>query len=151
MRSKISRVLVSNQEFVCLKHKTLMGIMLVHNQILQKNQKFFKSYGISQQQYNVLRILRGQYPEVVPMQVIRDRMIDKMSDVTRLAERLEANNLIVRKGNDQDKRIIDVQITDKGIEMLREIDKYIHTLWRLNDISDADAQVLCDILEKIIV
>ena len=150
MQSKIARALVSNQEFSSIKHKTLMGLMLVHNQAIEKNQAFFKSYGITQQQYNVLRILRGQFPQCMPMQIIRERMIDKMSDVTRLAERLEKNDLILRNVNPRDKRIIDVKITEKGLDMLKEIDQYIHILWRLNDISDEEAQTFCDILEKIL-
>ena len=77
-------------------------------------------------------------------------MIDKMSDVTRLAERLEKNDLILRNVNPRDKRIIDVKITEKGLDMLKEIDQYIHILWRLNDISDEEAQTFCDILEKIL-
>ncbi len=150
MQSKIARTLVSNQEFSSIKHKTLMGLMLVYNQVLEKNQTFFKSYGITQQQYNVLRILRGQFPQCMPMQIIRERMIDKMSDVTRLAERLEKNDLILRNANIRDKRIIDVKITEKGLDMLKEIDQYINILWRLNDISDEEAQILCNILEKIL-
>ena len=150
MQSKIARTLVSNQEFSSIKLKTLMGLLLVHNQILERNQKFFKSYGITQQQYNFLRILRGQFPLCMPMQIIRERMIDKMSDVTRLAERLEKNDLILRNVNPCDKRIIDVKITEKGLNMLEEIDQYIHILWRLNDITDEEAQTLCDILEKIL-
>lgn len=150
MQSKIARTLVSNQEFSSIKHKTLMGLMLVYNQAVENNQTFFKSYGITQQQYNVLRILRGQFPQCMPMQIIRERMIDKMSDVTRLAERLEKNNLILRKVNPRDKRIVDVQITEKGLDMLKEIDQYIPILWRLNDITDMEAQTLCDILEKIL-
>ena len=150
MQSKIARTLVSNQEFSSIKHKTLMGLMLVYNHVLEKNQTFFKSYGITQQQYNVLRILRGQFPQCMPMQIIRERMIDKMSDVTRLAERLEKNDLILRNANIRDKRIIDVKITEKGLDMLKEIDQYINILWRLNDISDEEAQILCNILEKIL-
>jgi len=91
---------------------------------LQSNQtRMFKKYGLSQQQYNVLRILRGQHPKPVMLTQITERMIDKMSNATRLVEKLKLKDLVTRELNAQSRRQVDINITEKGLALLKQIDE----------------------------
>ena len=78
----------------------------------------FKKHDVTRQQYNVLRILRGQLPGSASVNLIRDRMLDKMSDASRIVERLRIRDFVTREYSENDKRRVDVKITDKGIELL---------------------------------
>jgi hypothetical protein len=77
-------------------HKALLNLIYTHNVLINSSAGFFKSYGITRQQYNVLRILRGQHPAGATIQMIRERMLDKMSDASRIVERLRAKRLASR-------------------------------------------------------
>lgn len=83
----------------------------------------FKPFGISPQQYNVLRILRGAAPKPMMLGDIASRMIDKNSNATRLVEKLRLKNLIKREICDNNRRQVDITITPKGLELLADIDK----------------------------
>ena len=87
--------------------------------------KYFSSYGITQQQYNVLRILRGRFPEAYSTSQIRDRMLDKMSDVSRIVDRLVKKELVVRTTATYDRRLVDVVVSDKGLLLLDKMDETI--------------------------
>ena len=90
---------------------------------LQNDQtRFFKKYGLSMQQYNVLRILRGNHPKPVMLSQITARMIDKMSNATRLVEKLKQKELVTRELNEKSRRQVDICITDKGLKLLAKID-----------------------------
>jgi DNA-binding MarR family transcriptional regulator len=81
----------------------------------------FKKHDITRQQYNVLRILRGQLPGSASVNLIRDRMLDKMSDASRIVERLRVKDFVTREYSENDKRRVDVKITDKGLELLDQM------------------------------
>lgn len=78
-------------------------------------------YDITLQQFNVLRILRGQYPKPSTNNLIKERMIDRMPDISRIIDRLVAKELVSRCKNDEDRRTVDVMITEKGIEILDKL------------------------------
>ncbi len=83
--------------------------------------KTLKPFGISPQQYNILRILRGQYPKPATIQLIKERMLDEMSNVSRLVEKLRAKGLLERHTCPDDRRAVDVVITRQGLDLLTEI------------------------------
>jgi DNA-binding MarR family transcriptional regulator len=87
-------------------------------------------YDITSNQFNILRILRGQYPNPATINLLKDRMLDKMSDASRLVERLRKKGLVKRDLKPNDRRCVDVIISEKGLKLLSEIDK-------LNDQHDA--------------
>jgi len=97
--------------------------------------KLFVKYDITGNQYNILRILRGQHPNPATVNLLKDRMVDKMSDASRLVERLRVKGYVKRDLCLVDRRRVDVSITHKGLDMLAEIDK-------LNDQYDAFFQNL---------
>ena len=104
-----------------------LGVNLIYtsNWVQERQKSYFSKFGITQQQYNVLRILRGNYPKPYSTSDIRERMLDKMSDASRIVERLVKKDLVVRKINKKDKRLVDVTISDSGLDLLEKIDKTI--------------------------
>jgi DNA-binding MarR family transcriptional regulator len=87
--------------------------------------KVFKTHDITRQQYNVLRILRGQYPNSATINIIRERMLEKMSDTSRMVVRLNNKGLIERKQSKGDRREAQVSITKKGLNLLKRMDKSV--------------------------
>ena len=110
-------------DFTSEEHKLILNLIYTFN-IFKENQKvFFKDYDITQQQYNVLRILRGRHPEPYTTSQIRERMLDKMSDASRIVDRLVKKKLVTRRTKREDKRLVDVVISEKGIDLLARMDK----------------------------
>jgi len=103
-------------------HKLMVNIFLTSTRLGDKFQKSMKVYDITPAQYNVLRILRGQNQKAVSVGLIKERMIDRNSDTSRIIERLVQKKLIERTENTEDRRQKDVRITTKGLNVLSEID-----------------------------
>jgi MarR family transcriptional regulator, multiple gene regulator MgrA len=104
------------------------------------------------QQYNILRILRGQHPKGTNINMLKERMLDRMSDVSRLVERLRKAGLVERKSSEVDRRAVDVKITDKGLALLQEIDLELPDLedsLKLS-LSEDEALQLNHLLDKIL-
>ena len=130
--------------------KALINIELTNGWQCNIQDNFFKSYQLSHQQYNILRILRGQHPNGVSVNDIRRRMIDKMSNVSRLVEKLKQKGYVVREECAADRRVVFVLLTAVGIALLSEIDKTIgQNLSNFNRITVEEANELSRILEKL--
>lgn len=108
--------------------KVLLNLMVTANKLYASNNRFLKSFGLSLEQYNVLRILRGQFPETSTVLNIQNRMMDKMSNASRLVDKLEAKGLLTRKQCASDRRQVEILITDTGLNLLKEIDEPIVAL-----------------------
>lgn len=129
--------------------KALINIMYTHNWLSAQTREVLKPFGITQQQFNVLRILRGQNENPVSTSVIRDRMLDKMSDASRIVDRLCKQGLVKRKVCEHDKRLVDVVISKKGLELLDKIDGHIDQIDNmLKNLSEEEAQQLNTLLDK---
>ncbi len=100
----------------------MINLLYTTNWLNAKYDSFFKDSGITIQQYNVLRILRGQHPNPSSIKLIKDRMLDRMSDASRIVDKLNTKKLLVRKECPNDRRSVDVIITDKGLELLKSLD-----------------------------
>ena len=103
-------------------HKAIVNIVYTYNWITEKQINQLKPYDISIQQFNILRILRGQHPKPATVKLIKERMLDKMSDVSRLVEKLRIKDLVDRNICSEDRRNVDVFITEKGLELLAKLD-----------------------------
>ncbi|MFY0626660.1 MAG: MarR family transcriptional regulator [Reichenbachiella sp.] len=103
--------------------KVLVNLMFTNNWLNEQEFYMFKPHGITKPQYNVLRILRGQQPKAVTINLIIDRMLDRMSNVSRIVDKLVLKNLVTRVQNDKDRRAVDVKISEKGMDLLAELDK----------------------------
>ena len=108
-----------------------------------------KPYNITVQQYNVLRILRGQHPKPASIKLVRERMLDKMSDASRLVEKLRQKGFLERKVCEHDRRNADVIITKKGLDMLAKLDKIDNDFKKLlANLSETEIKQLNKLLDK---
>lgn len=134
-------------KFSSEKVKALINILYTANWLSNHQNSFFKPYGISPQQYNILRILRGS-GEAMPVQTIKERMIDRAPNATRLMDKLCAKDLIVRIPCATDRRVVHIKITNSGLELLEEIgndpNKFL-----LKNLTQAEAQQLNVLLDKL--
>jgi DNA-binding MarR family transcriptional regulator len=111
--------------------------------------KSLRQFGLTSQQYNVLRILRGQKDSAISVNAISERMIDKMSNVSRLVDKLKAKGLVRRKVNLEDRRQVDIEITEKGIALIVEVEKSEPEMMnRFSQLSEEDAKKLNELLDK---
>ena len=114
---------IAQRKFRNERHKAVVNILYTYSWITALQTTIFKKHGITTQQFNVLRILRGQYPKPTTIKLIRERMLDKMSDASRIVEKLRQKGLAVRHTSDRDRRHVDVFITKKGLKILALLDK----------------------------
>lgn len=110
------------------QQRALVNILHTYYFIINQMNDAFKKYDITRQQYNVLNILKDQHPKAASVNLIKARMLDKMSDVSRIVERLRLKGLVVRQSAVKDKRAVDVTITPKGVDFLVTIDPEIARL-----------------------
>lgn len=133
--------------FVNNKVKALINIKYSANWLLSKENEFFKPHGISPQQYNILRILRGAKKEI-KVQLIKDRMIERAPNATRLMDKLCEKNLIERIRCEHDRRVVYVKITTEGLQLLNKIDINNHPSF-LQKLTEEEALQLSNLLDKI--
>jgi MarR family 2-MHQ and catechol resistance regulon transcriptional repressor len=127
--------------------KALINILYTANWITAQQNEFFKSYGLSPQQYNRLRILRGA-GEPLNVQSIKERMIDRSPNVTRLMDKLCAKQLIERLPCDVDRRVVKINITQTGLDLINAIPQdFNHKVFK--NLSEKEAEQLSDLLDKL--
>jgi DNA-binding MarR family transcriptional regulator len=107
--------------------KAMVNVMFTNNWICDQQFKILKKYGLSIQQYNVLRILKGHSPEPITINGIIERMLDKMSNASRLVDKLVQKDLVVRTYRKDDRRACDVIISTKGTELIKTVNIEIET------------------------
>ena len=129
------------------KVKALLNIMYTANWIKSHQNDFFKTYGISPQQFNVLRILRGSN-KALKVQTIKERMIERSPNATRLMDKLCNKNLIQRIACPEDRRVVHIEITNEGLLLLDDISKNLKKDL-LDKLTEAEAEQLSNILDKI--
>ena len=133
--------------FKSSKVKALINIKYTSNWLNSKENDFFKPYGISPQQFNILRILRGA-KERIKVQLVKDRMIERAPNATRLMDKLCDKNLIVRERCEHDRRVVYIKITNQGLELLATIDDN-KNLSFLENLTNKEAEILSNLLDKI--
>lgn len=130
--------------------KALLNILLTANTLYASNSRFFKRYGLSPEQYNVLRILRGHFPKPCTVLSIQERMLDKMSNASRLVDKLESKGLLIRQQSKEDRRQVAITITEAGLKILDEIAIPFETMEStLECISDKELTRFNEILDLI--
>ena len=136
-----------NSTFVSNKVKALINIKYTSNWLNSKENDFFKPYSISPQQFNILRILRGA-KERVKVQIVKDRMIERAPNATRLMDKLCDKDLIERERCEHDRRVVYVKISNQGLELLSTIDDNKNLAF-LENLTDEEAITLSNLLDKI--
>lgn len=131
-------------------HKALVNLMFTNSWISDRFRVVFKNYQLTSQQYNVLRILRGGYPEAMNPNQIKAVMIDKNPDLTRLCDRLLAMGYIERCVNDANKRKMNIRINEKGLEILEQINPAVSKVQsEISGLTEAEAAKLSNLLDKV--
>jgi DNA-binding MarR family transcriptional regulator len=114
---------IAQRKFRNERHKLIVNILYTHSWLTALHTDIFRKQAITTQQFNVLRILRGQHPNPASIKLIRNRMLDKMSDASRIVDKLVLKDLVERQTSDTDRRHTDVFITKKGLKVLAVLDK----------------------------
>ena len=131
-------------------HKLAVNIFYTYGWLLRSQSKFFDGFDLTPQQFNILRILRGQYPNSATINLLKERMLDKMSDASRLVERLRLKGWVERTTAEDDRRCAKVIITNKGLELLSKIDKLEQEADQtLTNLTQKEAQQLNELLDKL--
>ncbi|MEL7342076.1 MAG: MarR family transcriptional regulator [Bacteroidota bacterium] len=134
--------------FKSAKERSIVNLLFTTNCLVAQQKKMFKPFGITLQQFNVLRILRGQYPNPISTSDIRDRMLDRMSDVSRIVDRLVKKRLVIRKPCKADKRLVDVVINEKGLDLLQQIDEDVNIRSFAEGLNEEQANQLNELLDQ---
>lgn len=141
---------IKQSKFRSEYQKLAVNIFYTHGWLVSKHSDLMKSFGITTSQYNILRILRGQHPNSAPISLLKERMLDKMSDASRLVERLRTKGLLSRKICKEDRRRVNVLITTKGLSLLAKMDEYEKESESfLNKLSKSEAKELNNLLDKL--
>jgi DNA-binding MarR family transcriptional regulator len=141
---------IHQKQFRNAHHKVVVNILYTAGWLTLMQTKLLRKHGISPQQYNVLRILRGKYPEPATVAYIQDRMLDKMSNASRLVDKLVLKQLVERKPCLQDRRQVDIFITEAGLSLLSDIDLEMGSdEMQFSKLSTDEAHMLSHLLDKL--
>lgn len=140
---------IQTRKFLNERHKATINIVFTSNWITDILERRANSQQITLQQFNVLRILRGQYPNPITNSLLKQRMLDKMPDVSRIINRLVAKGMVSRGKSAVDRRAADVKITSKGLDALANLDESMMMMDVLHEnITESECQVLNELLDK---
>jgi len=128
--------------------KLLINIIYTGNWINQKSVRLLKKHNLTPQQFNILRILRGQRPKTSTIMLLQARMLDRMSNASRLVDKLLGKGFVDRQMNDVDRRRVDVTITDKGLALLKVLDGLVELDDLLTTLTVKESQVVNEMLDK---
>lgn len=141
---------ISQKQFRNSHQKAVVNILFTGSWLQLQIKSFMKSYDITPQQYNVLKILKGQLPNPVSTSLVRERMLDKMSDVSRIVSRLQEKSLVNVCRSNADKRLVDIVINDSGIQLLEKIDNQSDYMDSMSaNLTGKEAEQLSNLLDKL--
>lgn len=146
----LARRIRKKHPFSCPEQEAYLNLVLAREVLGEAWLRLFKSQDLSESTYNVLRILRGEHPEGVPVLEIRRRMVNRVPDVTRLVDRLEEMKLVKRVRCERDRRVIYCHITAAGLERLTALDRATLDLHKtqLGHLTEVELRTLSDLLSK---
>lgn len=139
---------IQQSKFRNAHQKAVINLIYTSNWLQNKHQAFFKPFGITGHQFNILRVLKGQYPKSISATEIKSRLLDQNSDVSRLLERLMQKQLITKSASENDKRASDVFISPQGLDLLNEIEKQHKEIDFAINLTPEEASQLSDLLDK---
>lgn len=144
---------LKQKQFSCKYERAHVGLLCASSILTHYTQDILKKFNVTLQQYNTLRILRGQHPTPVNLCVIKERLIDRNSDTSRLIERLRKMELVDRIACNKDRRAVDIRISEKGLNLLKEIDGYAEaSFFQIvsSSLSEREVEQLNKILDKLV-
>ncbi len=141
---------IKQKKFKTEFSKAIVNLIYTNSWLNQRHVTLFKPYGLTTPQFNILRILRGQHPKPSTVNLLIDRMLDKSSNASRIVDKLEEKDLVVRKQCSNDRRAVDVFISEKGLGLLSDLDKEIES-WekKSRNLTEEESKLLNQLLDKI--
>jgi len=140
---------ISQRKFKTEYQKAMINLIFTHNWMMERMKLFFEQADLTPQQFNIMRILRGAGQPLSTLQ-IRQRMLDKMSDTSRIVDRLIKKGLAKKVICKSDRRLVDVSITEKGLKLLEKLDDTQNDLDNIiSNLNETDAKQLNKLLDKI--
>jgi len=140
---------IQQKKFDNPQNKVVVNLLFTYGKISTMQHHTLKPYGLSVQQFNLLRILRGQSPKPASVKLLTERMIDKMSNASRLVDKLLIKELVERKSSAEDRRQVDIIITDKGLKTIKAASVAMEHVMNSVNMSDKDAEQLSVLLDKL--
>lgn len=140
---------IAQKSFKSERHKAMVNLIYTYYWANNLTRSDFTDYDITPQQYNILRILRGQYPNPSTINLLKERMLDKMCDASRMVDRLKQKDLIERCVNKKDRRSVDIVISQKGLDLLSKIDTEVDQERVTKNLTEDEAKQLNALLDKL--
>lgn len=141
---------IKTSKFESVFQQVVVNVVYTYNWCTDQMKQVIAPYDITTQQFNVLRILRGQHPNPSTINLIKVRMMDKMSDASRIVERLVQKKLVIKEVNSADKRAVDIRISDKGLALLKKMDVEIDlSAVASTNLTEKEAEELNYLLDKL--
>jgi DNA-binding MarR family transcriptional regulator len=148
-RSRLQRELKKKGPFASPEQEAMLNILRTNDQFQNRFGRLFREYGLTPSQYNVLRILRGE-GKPMPCLEVADRMIQVVPAITGLIDRLEKQELVRRERCTEDRRVIHIEITEKALDLLDQMDEPVQQLHRqlIGHLTRSELRELSRLLEK---
>lgn len=141
---------IKQAKFKSVYAKLAVNISYTHFWVQDQLRQKLKVHQISLQQFNILRILRGQHPKPATINLLKERMLDKSSDASRLVERLRKKGLIERMICEEDRRSVNIVITDKGLQLLTNLESIDEMHSKIfSALSEEEVTQLNELLDKL--
>jgi DNA-binding MarR family transcriptional regulator len=151
MDNNLERLIQQNVPFRNDYVKAEVGLLYMSSLLHRRLQVQYKEFDLTHQQYNILRILRGQYPRYSNITLLRERMLDKMSDASRLVDRLCKAGLVSKHPDEFDKRNTVVLITEKALDLLEQIDQHeFEKATIFHELSNEELNKLNELMDKLL-
>lgn len=145
---RIEEAIQQTKPFRNGRHKVIVNLIFTSNWVQDSIKKALKPFDVTIQQYNVLRVLKGA-GKPISTSTIRERLLDKMADTSRMVDRLFQKGLVLRQECEYDKRLVDISLSEAGEELLdslKTVNPKLDAI--LNNLTEAEAQQLSDLLDK---
>ena len=139
---------IKQKAFRSEQSKLIVNLIYTYNQLKSRIATVLKNEGVTMQQYNVLRIVKGAGKEGITTSEIRERMLDKMSDASRLVDRLETMGLLLKQRDRDDRRVLHVCLTDKGQDLVHRLMKQDTIDQLASGVKEESAQQLNELLDS---
>lgn len=140
---------VKSSKFENVFQQALVNVFFTYHWSNQNVKEILCPYDITQPQFNVLRILRGQAPNPCTINLLKSRILDKLSDVSRIVDRLVQKGFVHKNINNDDKRALDITISNKGLKLLKKLDIEIDfSSFIRPNLSEEEAMQLNGLLDK---
>ena len=140
---------IHQASFKNAQQKAMVNVLYTYGWIIERIKNILAEEDITHQQYNILRILRGSAPQPLSTLQIRERMLDKMSDTSRIVDRLVLKGLVKKTICTKDKRLVDVVITEKGQKLLKKLDQDATGWDNIINLSEKESEQLSHLLDKL--